>query len=222
VHPITSGYVSVELPFCAIRPTKFGDITKITDICNTDINDTFKTTQSELSTLYPLINFDAEQFLESYYKITDETSFNEFLKNSKMYPVMTKLRIIDCFIMTYGKNVTLVDDAFPETILSIIKAFWIKRMYGKLSKFVYCDESDHCSFVNPKINSLRKDEYIKQRTKFMFFEILTIPNITRVSNNYFNDLANNGKEFTITDSGIENYYEYLLGNIPIIAQKNKN
>jgi hypothetical protein len=173
-----------------------------------------------LDDLYPLINFNASEFLQTYYQIDSVETFYNFLRNNKLYPVITKLRIIDCFIISYGKDVTMVDNIFSETILNIIKSFWIKKMYGKLAKYVMCHENDKCMSVQPNKNTNTKIEHMQQRIKYMYSNILTEENITFISNNYFNELSHNDKKYTFFSEGISDYYKYLMTNIVSIIIQN--
>jgi hypothetical protein len=223
IHPITSSIVgNRSFPFCAIIPIKRNGKTMPIGQCTLNNNDNEDNSerQDNLDELYPLINFDAKDFLLTYYDIDSVESFYDFLKNNRLHQILTKLRVIDCFIITYGKDVSMINNIFSETILNIIKSFWIKRMYGKLSKYVMCNDDEKCVFIDPSNNKNKKGDYIQQRIKYMYSDILTEENITYISNNYFNDISKNNKIYTFFNEGINDYYKYLLDNtITLIIKK---
>ena len=210
-HPITlEEMTNIYHPFCAIAPTLINGETQVIDQCNTssdkkyDVDDDNLITQNDkMDMLYPLIEFNAKEFLRKYYKINDISDFYILLKNNKSLPIFTKLRLIDCFIIVFGKNITITEEIFSETIIDIIKKFWIKKMYGKLCMYISIEKNDGV-FMNPKKNKIKKSKNVSIRTKFIIANLITSKLIFAITNNYFADIE------TRSAIGIDNFYDFLI------------
>lgn len=208
VHPITlENVTNINDPFCSIIPVRMDDGTyDIIDKCTLDEMSDNESEQTidesqNLDILYPIINFDGGYFLKKYYKINDISDFYFWLKNNKNVTVFTKLRIIDCFIMEFGKTVTVIEDIFSDTIIDIIKKFWIKRMYNKLCKFI----DKNGNIIDPAKNKLKKSDDVANRTKNIVTKFVTPQNILEISNNFFTDIQ---KKDTII--GIDDFYSFVV------------
>jgi hypothetical protein len=206
VHPIALNKVTMNVPFCMIDPEIKNGNKNLADECKPTHNNYII---DELDILYPLIHFDHANFLQKYYKINDINDFYFWLKNNITAPYLTKERIIDCFIISFGKNVDILDYVFSETILDIIKKFRIKKMYKKLCKYVDI-KHDKLFFVDPTKNELKNGEYIEERTLYLFDYLITEKNIFQISNDYFTNIQTKNNEQII---GIENYYKYLVNEL---------
>lgn len=210
-HPITlEEMTNIYHPFCAIAPTLINGETQVIDQCNVshdkkyDIDDDQIVARNDkMDLLYPIIEFDTKEFLRKYYKINDISDFYILLKNNKSIPVFTKIRLIECFIIVFGKNITIIDDIFSEAIIDIIKKFWIKKMYGKLCKYIGIERND-CMFVDPKKNKIEKSDNVSARTKFIVSKLITPKIIFEISNNYFADIGTRGV------IGMDNFYDFLI------------
>lgn len=210
-HPLTlEEMTNIYHPFCAIAPTLINGETHVIDQCNSpsdkkydvDDDDQLITQNDKMDLLYPIIEFNAKEFLRKYYKINDISDFYILLKNNKSLPIFTKLRLIDCFINVFGKNITITEEIFSETIIDIIKKFWIKKMYGKLCKYIGVEKNDGV-FINPKKNNIEKSENVGIRTKFIIANLITTKLIFEISNNYFTGIV------TRRAIGIDDFYDFL-------------
>lgn len=167
---------------------------------------------NQLDILVPIISFDHKMFLKNYYKISDASDFYIWLNNNKNAPVFTKLRLMDCFIISFGSNISVVDEVFAEAILDVIRKFWIKKIYNKLCQYVGF-KNDKVAFVSSDENKLSKSEQITERTKFLMNNLMTKKNIFELSNNYFSQMSNNEK------NSIEDLLIFLIRELEIKIQK---
>lgn len=196
-HPLTGQEISDDTnPFCAIVPITKNNEIKLTDTCDPLITPK----QDKLRT-----------FLK-YYNITSPNDFYIWLKNYKDIPVFTLMRVIDCFMLLFGKTITIIDKILSDCIEHIIKLFWIKKMYGKLCNYVSVF-NDTCHFVPDKSNKLKKTDDIKIRTKFLLSELVTYSNIFEITNKYFNEF-NNRSTF-----GMSDFLVFLISDLEKKIQK---
>lgn len=213
VHPTTLQTVTnINKPFCAVMPFVENNETILVKECEL----TNKTeSYGKIDLLTPILNFDHKTFLNKYYKITDVSDFYIWLQNNKMIPVFTKMRIIDCFIISYGKNITIIDDIFSEAIIDIIKRFLIKKMYGKLCVYIGIKNGTGV-FIKPESNKLKKSDNIEIRTKFLFSKLISLKIISEISNKYFTKIGsieNNIKEHN--KIGIDDFINFLNSELKI-------
>lgn len=191
-HPITLETVTnIYHPFCAIVPQWNNGILNVIDKCN--ISDNVKNEQiiqdDKINILYPIINFNPQDFLSMYYGINDANDFYILLKNTNL-PIFTKIRLFDCFINIFGEKIALIDNILSDTLIEIIKKFWIKKMYRRLCNYINITNGE-CHFINPDNNQLKKTEYIHNRTKYIMKILITQKNIFKICNNFFSNIKKN-------------------------------
>lgn len=210
-HPITTAEIhETSKNFCAINPIydPKAKIVVIVDECElsknsdipTDAHDPFARIEAKtMELLYPNIAFNAKYFLRTYYSITTTTEFYEWFHNNKFAPIFTIVRMIDCFILAFGSQVSIIDDVFIESLIGIIKGFWIKKIYYNLHKFIGIKD-DKCIIVDPKKNKLDIREQSKMRKQFIMSELLTPQIIMEYTTSYFAQLPDlpNGTEDLMT------------------------
>lgn len=195
-HPITQQSVTNTFaPFCAVTPFEKNNKTVIIDECDlstdqitseiTETPDQFTQKEDILETLYPLFVFNIEEFLKTYYNINDLSDFYDWFKNNKSSAVFTKIRILDCGFQIFGSKISIIEDILTQSIIEIIRSFWIKKLYGKLCK--YLDVKDDKVIV-VKSSKLSKTEQIPLRSKFIITDIITQANIFEITNKYINIL----------------------------------
>jgi len=198
-------------PFCAIPPSMIDGKKEIVDTCDTPINthDTNKeqimSDESQLNILYPIIQFNAFEFLSKYYRINDVSDFYKWLEIHKSSPVFTRIRLIDCFFEVYGKDITVTEDILTETIINIINNFWIKKMYRKLCQYVSI-KNNNGFVIDPKKNKLNKIDEIVTRTDFLISHVITSTAVFEILNDYV-ALINKG------NNKYELFYDFLLSSL---------
>lgn len=209
-HPVTTELITnIYHDFCAIPKTDIDGTEQIIDACDLPssmANDDKLLFQTKLDILYPIIDFNPYDFLNAYYKIKDISDFYAYLREHKNIPVFTKLRIIDCFIISFGKDTDVIEDIFSDTIIDIVKKFWIKKMYGVLCQYVTVVHNDGKP-ISPSNNKLKKSDDVAIRTKYIVSTVATPQNIFEITNKYFTDIQSND------DAGIDNFYEFLLRSL---------
>lgn len=214
VHPITTEKITnTAQSFCAIDPYYNADDKMIRTIApcdlthNVDIDKNtevlVENTQSNL--LQPLWPLNNKNFLAQYYLIKSQTDFNNWLIDHKDSPVFTRIRIIDCFLRAFGKDIAMFDDEFINAILSIIKQFWIKKIYNRLYKYVSV-VNEECVIVQPEKNKLKKLEYSDIRRKYMETKIITYDILFTISNKYLEK----SKKNTLS---IDEYLSFILDSL---------
>lgn len=159
---------------------------------------------SKLDMLTPYIDFDPRTFLDKIYGIINVPDFFTYIINNPNMPLLTYERLLDCFITTFGKNITLVDDPFTKMTHKLIKKYWIKIIYKKLGNYIECNEHE-CSVILAKDNKLNKHDFLHERVNFLM-SVLTESVIYRMSNAFFSEI-NKSEQQSI---GIDEFKKFII------------
>lgn len=204
VHPITLENVThLDSSFCAVMPKKENNKHIILKKC--DEYDSEMQDDDKLNILHPLILFDNRDFLQTYYQINDINDFYFWLRTNKNIPIFTKLRLFECILSVFGDDISIVEPIFVETIIDIIKKYWIKMMYSKLCKYIGYSSENEIQIMKPSKNKLTKIEKIDERTKYIISTFITNQNLTNIINNYFN----NKKK----DDNLNDFFNFILTSV---------
>ena len=145
VHPVTLEYVTDRNnPFCPVRQWELIDrdtgkkTTLTTDICYqpTETKD-LSGKEFEINILTPNIDFNDVQFLKIYYNIYSYEDAISFVSEKKYLPVFTKLRIIDCALAAYGKDLNIIDHRTVDFFIEIINKIWMPEIYKNVEKYIH-------------------------------------------------------------------------------------
>lgn len=210
IHPITLEHVMHNKPYCPIQPIIEDKHMRISGNCNLEYNEVmqsnklFSTREQKSTLLTPYIIFNPFSFMSDYYEIKTLNDFYSWLSNNKNAPVFTKMRLIDCFILSFGNDVNVVDDIFNKTIIDVIKKFWIKKMYRKLCSYVHATPQGACKLIEPSKNKLKKSDNVTERTKFLLTLITPIM-VSEISNIFFSTIR--------TNDGIAEFYDTLVNGV---------
>lgn len=160
VHPVTLEYVTDRSnPFCPIRQKEFVDKntgkkkTVTIDICNqpTETKDV-SGKEFEINILTPSIDFNDTHFINIYYDIYSYEDAINYITENKYLPILTKLRIIDCSLNAYGKELNIVDHRTVDFFIEVINKLWLNELYYKIEKYINVDTQ------NDKINLSSYDD----------------------------------------------------------------
>ncbi|AYV76679.1 MAG: hypothetical protein Terrestrivirus11_20 [Terrestrivirus sp.] len=144
VHPVTLEYVTDRNnPFCPVRQWELIDrdtgkkTTLTTDICYqpTETKD-LSGKEFEINILTPNIDFNDAQFLKIYYNIYSYEDAISFVSEKKYLPAFTKLRIIDCALAAYGKDLNIIDHRTVDFFIEMINKIWMPEIYKNIEKYV--------------------------------------------------------------------------------------
>jgi len=212
-HPITTEFITNKnAPFCAINPIYDGQkVLKIMECDEVDevdkninIDDNSLIILDKKANLeIPLQMFDASSFLHNYYGIKNINDFNNWIYDNHLTPIFTRIRIIDCFLKVFGKNIILFDDIFINAIYTLIKQFWIKKIYGKLHKYIGIKKNNECVMIQPNKNTLGKMDNYEIRSKYIINKIITNDKLIEISNKY---IETSKKSNLSTDA----YLEFII------------
>jgi hypothetical protein len=218
IHPVTTEKITnTAHTFCAIDPYYNADDKIVRTIAPCDLSsnvDIDKNTEvlvenTQANLLQPLWPLNYKNFLSQYYLIKSQIDFNNWLVDHEDSPVLTRIRIIDCFLHAFGKDIAMFDEEFINAILSIIKQFWIKKIYNKLYKYISVkldEDTPKCIVVVPEKNKLKKFEYSDIRRKYMESDIIGYDTLFIISNKY---LEKSKKNIMSTDE----YLNFILDSL---------
>lgn len=219
-HPITIQQISHnEYPFCAVDPFYDKNIKAIINVDTCALNEELAETDDVINMsamtnlVVPLLTFDTKKFLTDYYNINSQDDFNGWLVNNKNAPIFTQIRIIDCFLRIYGKKITLFDDDFINSILDIIKKFWIKKIYNRLHKHISILNNE-CIIVPTDKNKLKKFDDVELRKKYIETKIITKDNLYVISNKYVDKYTN---KLTNDILSVDTYLIFLINALEKIT-----
>lgn len=196
-HPITQQRVTnTKLPFCAVTPYKkdgkdiiIGECDLTTEQITSEIvehRDQFIRTNVSADNLYPLFVFNDTLFLKDYYHIVNLPDFYQWLIDNRNVPVFTKLRVIDCCLRVFGAKISIIENILAVTVIDIIKNFWIKKMYGKLCKYIDVNIDDNKVLF--RTTNIAKLDNAQLRSKFIVTNLITQTNIFEILNLYIKEI----------------------------------
>jgi hypothetical protein len=175
-HPVTGELVVNEVAsFCAIDPVYENGKVIIVDECDMkknpeNIDPDILASMSNPDLLNPVSQFNPRYFLMRYYNINTINDFYKWFASNKNAPVFTRTRVVDCFMSGFVDQITVLDETFVDIIIQLIKQFWIKEIYGKLSPYVGIVD-DKCVIMMPDKNKLKRMDSNEIRAKYIVNEI---------------------------------------------------
>lgn len=197
VHPTQLEFVTEgPLPFCPIDEIFYEDpksgetIKKSTDTCYNPIEkENIDKSQLELNILTPQIDFNSEQFLKIYYKVFSFDGAVDWVDNNQHVPIGTKVRIINCAIEAFGKNIELFDLRFCNFFINYVKLKKIKMLYSQIHENINVDHTTGDIFIAP--NKLGIHDKSIERTNYIIQTFINKEEITKFLQKFFKKNSNN-------------------------------
>lgn len=210
-HPITGENITnKEAPFCAIDPVYENGKIIVVDQCNlkqnpTEIDPEILMSQQNSELLNPISRFNPRYFLMQYYNINNVNDFYKWLSEHKTSPVLTRTRVIDCFLIGFGNQITILDENFVDAFILLIKQFWIKVIYNKLNSYIGVKDGK-CIIVQPEKNELKKMYEHELRSKYIINELMTKNKLFELTNQYTDKVQKDKFSY-------ENYLFFIITGI---------
>jgi hypothetical protein len=167
VHPVTLEYVTDRNnPFCPVRQWEHIDrntgkkTALTTDICYqpTETKD-LSGKEFEINILTPNIDFNDAQFLKIYYNIYSYEDAISYVSEKRYLPILTKLRIIDCGLAAYGKELNIVDHRTVDFFVDVMKKTWLDYIYEHVKQYININNGK--IGLNRTLDSQTEDKNIK-------------------------------------------------------------
>lgn len=163
--------------------------------------------------IIPIVNFNCEYFLKTYYDIFSFEEAIEWLVNND--PIYTKLRIMDCTWKIYGLNADITNDIILDFYGLVFKKVWINKIYKKIYKYLYVDENK----IYFKENNLQLDEYKVERVNFLNEQFNTSDIIYNVLSSYIDSNQDNWNDIKNHNDSIRKHYtKYIEDKISKIIK----
>ncbi len=214
IHPINLTFVTgpKDKPFCPTNNYEVNENGKkyksSVDVCFKE-TDYINNNQIQMDILNPMINFDHELFLASYYNILTYENLIDWLDKNKNSPINTKLRIIECSWKAFKDKIYFID----LFIIEIYMEYFIENInifYNKLHKYIDI-EKDKLSFKKTNIDIKTN---IIERINFLKDKLLNTDEISKFLNKYFEKYRDNINEISFEKKEIlQNYINYLENKI---------
>lgn len=208
LHPISLNLISGEThPFC---PTfewfneKLGSYQQ-TDICLVPSDISQSQEQIDLNLVVPIFHFSCEYFLKAYYNIFSFEGATDWIYNNPRSPVNSQLRIMNCAWKVFGSNVDIINDQLIDFYSNLIKTNWMKKIYPKMSKYIYIDDKNNNIYLK---NNEQRDSEKRQIEKINFFnkKFNTNQTIYKVLQTYIKDNKKDWKDIDDHNEGIRKQY----------------
>lgn len=219
IHPTLLEFMTdKEKPFCPVSEWEVtDDLTgkkkKVySDVC---FNPTDRTNimnkELELNILSPYIDFNAEQFLKIYYEIFSFEDTLDWLDRNNGLPLDTQIRVVDCSLKSFGRNIVLVDTRFVDFIIFIIRKRYINRILAKNRKYIGSNEKSEFMIMESDQNG---DDSLVEKTNYLIKVFINRDEIGKFLTRYFklhNDGWDNHNEFI--EPMMKNLSEYISSKI---------
>lgn len=196
VHPTQLEFVTEgPAPFCPIDEIFYEDpksgetIKKSTDTCYNPIEkENIDKSQLELNILTPQIDFNSEQFLKIYYKVFSFDDAVDWIDNNQHVPLGTKVRIINCAIEAFGKNIELFDLRFCNFFINYVKLKKIKMLYSQTHENINVDPNTGEIYI--ATNKLGIHDKSVERINYIIKTFITKEEITKFLQKFFKKNSN--------------------------------
>lgn len=170
INPLTLTIGSAENPACPTLPWTKDNQMEYFDDCENPINKD-KAKAIQLNYIVPIVHFNCEYFLKTYYDIFSFEEAIEWITNNND-PLNTKLRIMDCSWKLYGLKTDIINEQIIQFYSQIFKKMWISKIYQKVYKYIYVDGKD----IYFKQNNKQPGDHKVERMNFLNEQFNT-PNI---------------------------------------------
>jgi len=224
VHPITFDVITSKNQYCPVAgyqsfyPTENKFKITYQDKCNQDdTNSTLDKNEEIYNNLLPYMEFNIKDFLAMFYEInTFEDGINWISNNSDMN-IRTKIRIFECILNVFGKNIDIIDNRIIDFVIDIIKTNYIQKIYKSIKKYIKIDdkknsvEIDKNNDDNDKDNN--NDKKIIIKTNFIIKTFINQDIIQKFLFKYFKIKKNEWNEIHDHINDIITELEHYIINI---------
>jgi hypothetical protein len=216
IHPTTLTVVTNTDPFCPVDQWTFKndsgeEIEQITDKClEPTENKNINSDEIEINILTPYFDFNSGQFLKIYYNIFSFDDAINWMENNKTEPILTKIRIINSSLITFGQEIDIFDSRLVDFIIEVIKKKKINQIYEKIHNYISFDKDN----IFLKKNNINKKEKYVERINYLSQMFVNKDEITKFLIDYF---SQNKKIWENIENHIElitiHLIEYILNKI---------
>lgn len=141
-HPITLETVTDNVDiFCPVNQwiqensegRKYG---LLTDVCNKEtMTKSYSKKELEIDMLIPYIDFNSEMFL-TFYNINSFDNGINWINENKYKSLDNRIRILNMCLISYNKQINIIDNKTADIFIEIIKNKYIKKIYKQISKYI--------------------------------------------------------------------------------------
>ena len=225
VHPITFDVITSKNPYCPVTgfqkfypsENKF----KITyqDTCkNEDGESTLEKNEEVYNNLLPYMEFNIKDFLSQFYEINTFEDGITWITNTTTDNIKTKIRIFECILNVFGKNIDIIDNRIIDFFISIIKTNYITKIYKSIEKYIHIDDKKNKVYIDKNSSDDSKDNEKNNiiKTNFIIKTFINQDIIQKFLFKYFKIKKNNWDEIHdhIIDL-IEELDQYILNIIKL-------
>jgi len=200
INPLTLVMGEADKPSCSVLPWNNNGKIEHFDNCDNPI-DKKDVEQISLNYVVPIVHFNCEYFLKTYYDIFSFDETIDWIANNND-PVNTKLRVMECSWKLYGLKIDIIDEQIIQFYSHVFKKVWINKFYQKLYKYIYVDGKNiYFKKNNDKIN----DNKI-ERMNFLNEQFNTSDIIYSVLTSYLDINKKNWDKIQNHNEAIKKYY----------------
>lgn len=187
IHPHTQEYTYNDgEPFCFTRPylDALGN-RRIHDDCFVISNGIKNEDQDQPNLIDPSFNVTYLHFLRMYYKIMNLEDALEWVQKNNRLSIYTRKRVFEAAIITYRKEMQIIDDRMINFYTEIIKRIWYVDIYKLINRFIvigketiYFEIKDPPQYVNPlyppyQLCNIETDTLLKEKYNFIISKVVT-------------------------------------------------
>jgi len=215
IHPIYLNAVSnIGNSFCPIAETRDESMKpQIIDFCDDNLNTQTQDNFNINEFLYPYINFDGSNFLDSFYNLNDFGSVINWIDNNKNLPINTRFRIFDLGIKSYKNIIDIIeisDSRIIDFLIQVFKTKYLNNIVIELLKYITINDK----LVEIKYTDKKEtNESIIIKTNYINKNIINIENVSNFISYLFKSIIEEKEEKLVQDYIINKFISFLIGNI---------
>jgi len=186
---------------------------QIIDFCDDNLNTQTQDNFNINEFLYPYINFDGSNFLDSFYNLNDFGSVINWIDNNKNLPINTRFRIFDLGIKSYKNIIDIIeisDSRIIDFLIQVFKTKYLNNIVIELLKYITINDK----LVEIKYTDKKEtNESIIIKTNYINKNIINIENVSNFISYLFKSIIEEKEEKLVQDYIINKFISFLIGNI---------
>lgn len=166
-----------------------------------------KVNEFNFNYIVPMVNFNCEYFLKTYYDIFSFEEAIIWIGNNND-PIDTKLRVMDCTWKVYGLKIDIMNDTLIEFYGIVFKKKWINKIYNKVYNFIYVNKNN----ISFKQNDDPPNDHKNERMKFLNEQFNTSNIIYHVLSTYIDNNKTKWDNIKNHNDAIRKHYTKYITN----------
>jgi hypothetical protein len=221
IHPITFDVITSKNPYCPVagyqkfNPDENKFVITYQDECkDTNSNVTLDKNEEIYNNLLPYMDFNIKDFLSMFYEINTFEDGLDWITNNSESNIKTQIRIFECILNVYGKDIDIIDNRIIDFVINIIKNNYITKIYKNIKKYINIDSKKNTVYIDKNLSDDEDNEKKNViKTNFIIKTFINQDIIQKFLFKYFKIKKKSWEEITDHYTDIMSEFEHYIINI---------